>query len=72
MVTRSEYKLIRLPEVQKLTGLGRTAVYNKVNSGELAPPVKIGVRSSAWVEREIFDWIESRIAERAEAQGVAK
>jgi prophage regulatory protein len=72
MATRLEQRLIRLPEVQQLTGLGRSAIYNKVASGELAPPVKIGPRASAWVESEVYDWIESRIAKRAEAQGVAK
>ena len=31
--------------------------------GEFPKPIKLGVRASAWVEREIDEWLRDRIAE---------
>lgn len=72
MATRPDTinKLIRLPEVQELTGLGRSAIYDMAGRNEFPAPVKISVRASAWVECEVIEWIDSRIAQRKQG-GVA-
>ena len=57
-------RLLRLRDVQEITGLCRTAVYTEPS---LPKPVKIGARAVAWVEDEVRDWIEARIAEREDA-----
>lgn len=54
--------LIRMPEVIKRTGIGRSAIYAAIAKGKFPPPVKIGERASAWVEDEISEWIEERIS----------
>ncbi|MEQ8837055.1 helix-turn-helix transcriptional regulator [Haliea sp.] len=59
---KSKPILLRLPEVIKLTGLSRSAVYAMASSGIFPRPIKIGPRASAWLEREVIDWIEARIA----------
>ena len=51
-------RLIRLPEVQKMTGLNRNLVYE---IEDFPRPIKISTRCSAWVESEIQAWIHSRI-----------
>ncbi|SEF90273.1 helix-turn-helix transcriptional regulator [Marinobacterium lutimaris] len=57
-------RLIRQSEVSKLTGLSRASIYRQIDEGRFPKSVSIGGRSVAWVEEEINEWIEARIAER--------
>lgn len=57
---RDTHRLLRLPEALQLTGLGRTAFLDRVRSGEIAPPVKLTERASAWREADLQRWIDSR------------
>jgi prophage regulatory protein len=54
-------RIVRLPEVMRLTGCSRSHVYQDLN---FPKPVKIGPRASGWMLREVVEWLESRIAER--------
>ncbi|MAL95609.1 MAG: hypothetical protein CME40_11080 [Haliea sp.] len=65
-VSAQDRRLIRLREVQKLTGLSRSYVYELVKRRLLPQPVALvpGGTSRAWVESEILDFIDQRIAER--------
>ena len=56
--------LLRRPEVERLTGLSRARIYEKMATGEFPKPVKTGPRAVAWLETEIADWQNQRIAER--------
>ncbi|MGC0016535.1 helix-turn-helix transcriptional regulator [Ralstonia pseudosolanacearum] len=56
-------RLIRLPEVTHMTGLGKTAIYNYIKLGEFPRPVKLG-RTSCWVESEIVEWIAELVRRR--------
>ncbi len=53
--------LIRLPHVQKLTGLSRAGIYRAMASGTFPKQIPIGDRAVAWIEDEIFDWRDARI-----------
>jgi len=57
----TQYRLLKLPEVENITGKGRTSIYSDPT---FPRPVKIGPRASAWVESEVIAWIESCIASR--------
>jgi prophage regulatory protein len=60
-------KLIRLPKVKEMVGLGTTAIYDKMKKGEFPKQVKLG-RLSGWVESEVQAWITKQIqASRPEA-----
>jgi prophage regulatory protein len=54
-------RLLRLPEVQHLTGLGRSAVYEQMRSGRFPQSVKVGLRSATWSERAVQAWIAQRL-----------
>ena len=54
-------KLVRLEAVKELTGLSRSTIYADPT---FPRQVKIGQRAVAWVESEIREWVEARIAER--------
>ena len=57
-------RLIRLPEVKGRTGLGRSSIYGEIAAERFPSPIKIGVRSVAWIESEVTNWIESKIADQ--------
>ncbi|GKW25642.1 AlpA family transcriptional regulator [Pectobacterium carotovorum] len=60
--------LIRLSGVMKKTGLRKSWIYLLMKQGDFPQTVKIGVRSVAWVESEVNDWIAARISQRGEAK----
>ncbi|MFL4422747.1 AlpA family transcriptional regulator [Serratia marcescens] len=60
--------LIRLPEVQRRVGYGKAWVYKLIAQNRFPKPVKIGARSIAFIESEVDEWINQRIAE---SRGVA-
>jgi prophage regulatory protein len=53
--------LLRLRDVESRTGLRRSHIYSLAARGEFPKPLKLGDRASAWIEREVSDWINSRI-----------
>jgi prophage regulatory protein len=64
-------RIIRLPQVRDLVGLGKSAIYGKIKAGDFPKPVKLG-RVSGWVESEVQAWINSQImASRAVENGTA-
>lgn len=63
-------RLLRLPEVQRLTGLGRSSVYDLIAAGRFPRPVALTSSARAWVEVEVLQFVAARIAAR-DAQGGA-
>ncbi len=53
-------RLIRLPQVKAMVGLGRSSIYDWIKRGEFPKPIKVG-RLSGWIEREVQEWIDERI-----------
>jgi prophage regulatory protein len=53
--------LLKLPDVIKLVGYGRSSIYSKIRRGDFPPPVRLGERSVAWSSEEIDAWIRERI-----------
>ena len=53
-------RLIRLPQVKAMVGLGRSSIYDKIKRGEFPKQIKLG-RSSGWVEAEVQTWISEQI-----------
>jgi prophage regulatory protein len=59
-------RLIKRPEVEARTGLRHSSIYLKIQSGDFPSPVRTGAKGVAWVESEVDQWIERRIASRDE------
>ncbi len=53
-------RILRLPEVIKMTGLSRGTIYGKIRSGDFPIQLKLGPRSSGWHLHEVESWINSR------------
>lgn len=57
-------RLFRLCDVVKLTGRSRASIYRSMQAGEFPQSIRIGPNSVAWLDFEIAEWLEARIAER--------
>lgn len=51
--------LLRLPEVSRLTGLSRSALYLRISRGQFPRPVKLGPRASRWRLSDIQRWMDT-------------
>ena len=59
----NDERLIRLPQVENLTGLKRAHIYGLARRGRFPRPLKVGARASAWRESLVLAWIQDRIRE---------
>ena len=57
-------RLICLQEVLAMCGKSRSSVYELIKKGEFPAPVKLRGRSSAWVDREILQWLQDCVRAR--------
>ena len=54
-------KIVRMKEVQRITGLSRSTIYAQIAKGQFPQQVKLtGARSVGWHEAAIIEWIEAR------------
>lgn len=60
-MTTNKQRLIRLRTVCERTSLSKSTVYALAQRGRFPAPIKVGARSSAWVESEVEDWVQNRI-----------
>ena len=56
--------LLKLTDVIAATGLSRSYIYALAQQGAFPKPIKLSERSSAWIQSELEEWIDARIAAR--------
>ena len=52
-------RIIRIKAVLAKTGLSRSALYRKINSGQFPRQIKISERSAGWRESAVLAWLRS-------------
>ena len=52
-------RILRMPEVCAITGLGKSTIYKKLTEGIFPRPVRLGPRAIGWKIRDVYDWLES-------------
>jgi prophage regulatory protein len=57
-------RILRLPEVEAVTGKKRSQIYEDILNGRFPAPVPLGERAVGWMEDEVAAWQDARIAER--------
>lgn len=57
---QADDRFMRLAEVRKAVALSRSTIYRMAERGGYPQPVKLGERSSAWVESEVRAWMQRR------------
>ncbi|CAB1215887.1 putative prophage regulatory protein [Klebsiella pneumoniae] len=60
----TSHQLLRLKQVQIKTGLKRSQIYVYMKNGTFPRSIKIGPTSVAWLESEIDEWINLKLASR--------
>ncbi len=60
--TNAPIVFLALPEVKRRTGMGTTYIYTEMNAGRFPLAVKVGKRATRWIEAEVVEWCEQRIA----------
>ena len=55
--------ILRLPDVKSRTGLSRSTIYLRIKEGKFPYPINLGSRAVGWIESDIDDWLDQRIAE---------
>lgn len=59
----SNIRLIRMPEVLSKTGFKKSWLYLLISSDSFPKPIKLGIRSVAFIEEEVDQWIADKISE---------
>ncbi|CAM3208543.1 helix-turn-helix transcriptional regulator [Vibrio diazotrophicus] len=63
----SARRFIRLHEVSKMTGLSKSSIYDYMSAGLFPKSCSLGIRSVAWIESEVEQWMDDQIARRDQA-----
>ena len=57
-------RVLRIAEVEAVTGKGRSQIYDEVEKGRFPEPVPLSERAVGWLSDEVSEWLEQRIAAR--------
>ncbi|WP_017522307.1 helix-turn-helix transcriptional regulator [Pseudomonas nitroreducens] len=61
-------RFIKLASVKSLTTLSTSEIYRRIGAGKFPQQIMLGPKSAVWIEGEVIQWCEARIAEsRGEA-----
>lgn len=54
-------RLLRLPQVEELTGLKKSTLYRLMKEGRFVRCVQVTPRCTAWPESHVLQWVQERI-----------
>lgn len=54
-------RILRLPDVERLTGLKKSTIYGLAKAGQFPRQVLIHRRMAGWSESAVLTWIQSRL-----------
>ena len=57
-------QFLRRRQIEELTGLAKSTIYDRITAGTFPKPVKIGDRAVAWRQSDIDAWQSDCIAKR--------
>ena len=60
-------KIIKLPEVIKITTLSRSSIYALAQQRRFPAPIKLSERAVGWLASDVEAWLNERAANRAGA-----
>lgn len=58
-MSTQENRIVRLPEVMRLTGLSKATIHRRYRDGTFPRPLRLGPQSIGWWRTEILEWLES-------------
>ena len=57
-------RFIKLQNVMAITGMSRSSIYLAISEGRFPKQINLGVRSIAFLESEVQEWMEHCVANR--------
>ena len=51
-------RFVKLEEVKRRVGLGKSMIYRLIQKGKFPAPYKLSPPASRWSDREIAEWID--------------
>lgn len=60
-------RLLRLHDVEAVTGAKKSTIYKLMKEGKFPPCVRITARMAAWPESAVLGWVQARIAGEVQA-----
>lgn len=63
--------LLSINDVSSLTTLSKTSIRRSVSSGAFPKPVRLLERRQAWLENDIYDWLDTAVAKQKTADDSA-
>ena len=54
-------KVLRIGDVTKKVGFGRSTIYALMKKGEFPSSIKLSIRSVGWLESEVDAWILAKV-----------
>ena len=61
------HQVLRIFEVSDRTGLPRSSIYAKIQTGDFPRPIKLGARSVGWLEADINSWLDEKVSQSLKA-----
>lgn len=58
---QTQFKLIRISEVSKLTTISKSHIYTLIRQGEFPKPRKLGANTSVWIETDVLQWMADQL-----------
>lgn len=55
-------RLIRIREVEGVTGLKKSTIYSLMADKQFPPSIRLTGRCVAWPESAVYEWVHQRIA----------
>ena len=59
--TEKPAMFLRQKQVSARTGLARSTIYFRISEGSFPKAIPLGVRSVAWLESDVDNWIRERV-----------
>ena len=56
------HRILRSPELRNTVGYSRTNIYYLMKKGDFPQAIKLGGRAIGWLEYEVNEWINERVA----------
>ncbi|WP_306131335.1 helix-turn-helix transcriptional regulator [Roseivivax marinus] len=57
-------RILRRPEVERITGLSKSTLYRMIARGDFPAPARIGERAVGWHSRIVIDWLTTAAESR--------
>jgi prophage regulatory protein len=54
----------KLPAVKAITQLSGSTIYRLAAAGKFPKPIMLGATATAWLDREVYAWVQDRINAR--------